>query len=460
MTANFHTDIVTGAPNTAATFNAPVGQLDAALTNLIAGSTPFTNLAAAAAGNLGIVGGVVTRSKFVHLIDTEGLTATDDLDTILGGSFGLMLIIKCNNSARFVVVKHGTGNIKLAEEKDYVLDDTSKSLWLFHDGTQWTDISPARRIRTLGVAGALTIASDAITITRSRHTIDTEGAAATDDLKTINGGTEGATLELAPTSIARVITVRHNRSGGNIRLASGADVRLDDPKRPLHLTYDGTNWVQPLPTRFAVRDDLRRTLLVHGNNIVFNEVGLPAGTTSGTLANANQTDSAYTQSTSGAVAGNTGGWRSTTFNLVRRQWNPVFWAKLILGAGGNANARYWIGLFASTPTNVDVPAVQMIAFRYSSVLPDTNWMGVVYDGVTPQTVDTTVAAVVGTVYLLRLRVDDANGVAYFSVNNSAEVSLSANLPAAGTELGFAALVITNTAAGKIIQVSRLGVETD
>ena len=43
-------------------------------------------------------------------------------------------------------------------------------------------------------ATELTIASGAIAITQNNHTVDTQGDAATDDLDTINGGTDGLVL--------------------------------------------------------------------------------------------------------------------------------------------------------------------------------------------------------------------------------------------------------------------------
>ncbi len=69
-------------------------------------------------------------------------------------------------------------------------------------------------------AGAtLTIASGVVTATHSRHRIDTQGAAAADDLDTINGSPkDGQLLILSSANNGRDVTVR---SGvGNIQLAS------------------------------------------------------------------------------------------------------------------------------------------------------------------------------------------------------------------------------------------------
>jgi hypothetical protein len=60
----------------------------------------------------------------------------------------------------------------------------------------------------------LTISSGVITVTQGYHTVDTEGDAATDDLDTINGGTLGDMIALAPINSAREIRLTRD---GNIR---------------------------------------------------------------------------------------------------------------------------------------------------------------------------------------------------------------------------------------------------
>lgn len=76
----------------------------------------------------------------------------------------------------------------------------------------------------LKVISELTIASGAITVTGSHHTVDTESDASTDDLDTINGGNTGDILLLEPVNSARTIVVKH----GSDNIRTGADVTLDD----------------------------------------------------------------------------------------------------------------------------------------------------------------------------------------------------------------------------------------
>jgi len=68
-------------------------------------------------------------------------------------------------------------------------------------------------------ATELTISAGVITVTQSRHIIDTEGDAATDDLVTINGGEEGQILILNTISDGRDVTLKHGT--GNILITTG-----------------------------------------------------------------------------------------------------------------------------------------------------------------------------------------------------------------------------------------------
>ena len=90
-------------------------------------------------------------------------------------------------------------------------------------------------------AAELTIASDAVTVTKNYHKVDTQADAATDDLSTITAGSgvaAGFVLVLRAENVARVVTVKD--SVGNILLSG--DCVLSATDRTLTLLYDGTNW--------------------------------------------------------------------------------------------------------------------------------------------------------------------------------------------------------------------------
>lgn len=96
-------------------------------------------------------------------------------------------------------------------------------------------------------SSAVSISSGAITATTSWMQIDTEAAAATDDLDTINGGESGAILILRTTSSSRDVVVRHLGGGtGNIRLDGAANFTLLNTSSRLMLMYDDSLsvWVE------------------------------------------------------------------------------------------------------------------------------------------------------------------------------------------------------------------------
>lgn len=122
----------------------------------------------------------------------------------------------------------------------------------------------------------------------------------------------------------------------------------------------------------------------------------------------------------------------TTYNLVRRAHNPTFWARI--RTPDTIGGRFFVGLFSAAPTDADNPAGSYAAFRYSSAVDGTSWKGMVKDGTTQQVSAAVAGIAVNSVYNLKIRIDGT--AAYFSVNAGAEQSLSVNLPAAATELGF------------------------
>ena len=90
-----------------------------------------------------IVAGVILPDRGETRIDTEGDAADDELDTITPTSFnsGRIIVIRAENGARSVIVKHATGNIRLQGDLDSALDDTEKRLTLQYDGANWIELS-------------------------------------------------------------------------------------------------------------------------------------------------------------------------------------------------------------------------------------------------------------------------------------------------------------------------------
>jgi hypothetical protein len=92
----------------------------------------------------------------------------------------------------------------------------------------------------LGTATELTIATGVITATRSYHLVDTELDAASDDLDTINGGTEGDILVLRPANAARTVVLK---DGADNLLLAG-DFSLDANADVIVLLFIGGFWVE------------------------------------------------------------------------------------------------------------------------------------------------------------------------------------------------------------------------
>ncbi|MBL8162451.1 MAG: hypothetical protein JNJ61_10735 [Anaerolineae bacterium] len=95
--------------------------------------------------------------------------------------------------------------------------------------------------QTFGSAQAVSISAGAITATKSHVVVDTEAAAASDDLDTINGGGTGSVLYLRSASAVRTVVIRHNV--GNIRTPNGYNITLNNVDVFVFLMYNGTYWI-------------------------------------------------------------------------------------------------------------------------------------------------------------------------------------------------------------------------
>lgn len=392
MSANYHTPLPTGTAleATSELFNSRFGELDAAITDL-ATDGEIDQITAPAATTLTISSGAVTRTQMSHIVDTEGGGSADDLTTINGGSDGQLLIIRILNGARVVTVKHGTGNVWLANGADRVMADTALTLMLLYISSlaKWVEINP---------------------------------------------GTLAVWTRLAPTALGLTGIILPDRSlvgntTGQRRLA-------------LMPSPEAANWLRVRAAAATVQP-----------------IGVAAPTVANSPANANDADGSFITLPTTASSGNIGGLVSATFNLVRRQWNPTFYARVKTPAD-ITSIRYWIGLCSADVTNVDTlaGATEFAGFRFSTVAGDTVWRAITKDAST-QSVGTLPSAVAAnTVYELRVRFDSAAGKAYFSVDGSSEAEVTANLPQAATDLGFCVRCITQTAGIRQINFSDLYVE--
>jgi hypothetical protein len=119
----------------------------------------------------------------------------------------------------------------------------SQRYFCINDGVDIVCLNPSSLPILSGSATALTIATGVVTLTNnsSSYVIDTEGAAATDDLNTINGGQNGQVIWLNTANNSRDVTIT---SGvGNIVNSTGLSIVLGNVNDVICLKYNGTNWI-------------------------------------------------------------------------------------------------------------------------------------------------------------------------------------------------------------------------
>lgn len=147
--------------------------------------------------------------------------------------------IAINGLTALTIKKSNGSGGKLNLEVDDVLTGTYEAR---NDGTDIVILNPEKPARlNFSTGDELTIATGAVTIVQSQHTIDTEDDAATDDLDTINGGTKGQVLIISTADSARDVVLKHGT--GNIITPNGADITLYTTNDRATLQYDGTNWL-------------------------------------------------------------------------------------------------------------------------------------------------------------------------------------------------------------------------
>lgn len=99
----------------------------------------------AAASELTIASGAITRTQLYHRVDTEADASSDNLDTISGGVEGQHLYLRPENTARTVVLTQ-SGNIRFFEMFSPITDGTiplfhiNQLVHLIFDGTNWNVI--------------------------------------------------------------------------------------------------------------------------------------------------------------------------------------------------------------------------------------------------------------------------------------------------------------------------------
>jgi hypothetical protein len=220
---------------------------------IVTSTTPLTVDA------INVNGNVISSTKFegvrVAIGDTSasgdgwrGIVSNNTIHDCgkLSGRYGLWLQNFKSGAANNNIF---TGSTTLAAAIRIDGSGTGDGLWLMDNAvnsglaTNALSITNGAWHRTNATSvQSVTISSDSIS--PSIHTplirVDTEGAAATDDLATINAGFAGQFITIRPAVNTRNVVVKDGT--GNIQTQGNADRTLDNARDTLTLVYDGTTW--------------------------------------------------------------------------------------------------------------------------------------------------------------------------------------------------------------------------
>jgi len=87
-----------------------------------------------------ISSGAIAYTGTYMVVDTEGAAASDDLDTITGGTLGDRLLLQATASGQDVVLKDGTGNIALNLNLDVTLQKIhGDNVEFIYNGSTWVE---------------------------------------------------------------------------------------------------------------------------------------------------------------------------------------------------------------------------------------------------------------------------------------------------------------------------------
>tara|TARA_R110001606_G_scaffold335174_1_gene483151 strand:+ start:422 stop:1573 length:1152 start_codon:yes stop_codon:yes gene_type:complete len=152
--------------------------------------------------------------------------------------------LNVNAVAAKAIKKYDGAGAKLALEAGDLQQDQYYKV--IYDGTDFILVNPeiidnlkSNKLNTQ--PNSTTISSGAIAYTGAYMVVDTEGAAASDDLVTISGGVNGDRLTLRTLNNGRDVVLKH--STGNIFNIRGDDIVVGNTGDVIELIYNGTFWV-------------------------------------------------------------------------------------------------------------------------------------------------------------------------------------------------------------------------
>lgn len=119
-----------------------LGALNQSLTttsNVQFAKSLVTGIRSGARPQVTIASGEITVTSNYHTVITEGLAASDDLDTVNGGLIGQILVLTTDSNSRDVTFKDGTGNLQL--NGDFTATHVFDTITLIFNGGSFLELS-------------------------------------------------------------------------------------------------------------------------------------------------------------------------------------------------------------------------------------------------------------------------------------------------------------------------------
>lgn len=184
-----------------------------------------------------------------EIVATTGVGAYDDVGAptdIAAIALTGPLATPETGAAPRLSLTNGTDALEMALETGGVSYDmpsgSNTTLTVENSGAGTATLSVEGRRRA--VQDNNTISSGTIAYESEYQRTDTEGAASTDDLVTVTGGTHGDFMFLRSTSASRDIVLKHGTSTNNLTLRDNVDFTLDTTLDIVSFVYNGTSWIE------------------------------------------------------------------------------------------------------------------------------------------------------------------------------------------------------------------------